>query len=65
MTDQATLRTIEKMGHGLQEVRQRALITLNTKLEHELLTIDGMFTVFFQMLVTFLRWVLDEKAVYS
>ena len=38
---EATLRTIEKLGHGLQEVRQRALMQINTKLEHELITIQG------------------------
>ena len=38
---EGTLRTIEKLGHGLQEVRQRALIQINTKLEHELITIQG------------------------
>ena len=43
MSDQNTLRTIEKLGHGLAEVRQRALIHLNTKLEHELVTLKGIF----------------------
>ena len=42
MSDQNTLRTIEKLGHGLAEVRQRALIHLNTKLEHELVTLKGI-----------------------
>jgi hypothetical protein len=39
---EATLRTIEKLGHGLQEVRQRALMQINTKLEHELITIQEL-----------------------
>ena len=43
MSDQNTLRTIEKLGHGLAEVRQRALIHLNTKLEHELITLKGIY----------------------
>ena len=31
MSDQATLRTIEKLGHGLAEVRHRALSQIRTK----------------------------------
>ena len=46
MSDQNTLRTIEKLGHGLAEVRQRALIHLNTKLEHELVTLKGICPIF-------------------
>ena len=42
MSDQATLRTIEKLGHGLAEVRHRALSQIRTKLEHQLTTIKDL-----------------------
>ena len=38
MSDQSTLRTIEKLGHGLAEVRLRALNAIKAKLEHQLTT---------------------------
>ena len=42
MGENSIARNIEKLGHGLVEVRQRALIHLNTKLEHEIVTIKEL-----------------------
>jgi len=42
MSDQSTLRTIEKLGHGLAEVRHRALASIRAKLEHQLVTIKQL-----------------------
>jgi len=42
MSENSIVRNIEKLGHNLVEVRQRALLHLNTKLDHEIVTIKEL-----------------------
>ena len=42
MSESGIRRNVDKLGHVLEEVRERALLHLNTKLVHGLVTLEDL-----------------------